>query len=138
MPSDSLKLKDFKVNGHEINFNGSLCMAFRTNKQNELIAFEGENCNEVTIDGIEYSFSDKNIEKIAFAPSLKYENEIELFLKGESTVNIPLPLGLNREPLQLEDKSGGKVKFEITDMGIQIKLNSSLSGQWLSLKMISD
>ena len=55
-------------------------MAFRTNERHELIAFEGENCKGVTLDGIDYSFSDETLEKIAFAPSLNNEKEIELFL----------------------------------------------------------
>lgn len=134
LPSDSLHLNSFKVNGHEINFSGALCMAFRKNEKNELIAFEGENCKGITIDGIDYSFSNKNLDKIAFAPSLKNENEINLFLKGNSSVNIPLPSRINMKNVKLVDTNGKNVKFKIISNGIQLEVTNKISGHWLTLK----
>ena len=39
---------------------------------------------------------------------------------------------------QLVDAKGEKVPFKITNKGIQLELNSNLSGQWLRLKTLSD
>ena len=49
LPTDTLNLANFKVNGHEVNFNGTLSMAFRINDKKELVAFKGENCRKVAI-----------------------------------------------------------------------------------------
>ena len=136
LPSDAVRLKSFKVNGHDVTFSGALCMAFRTNERHELIAFEGENCKGVTLDGTDYSFSDETLEKIAFAPSLNSEKEIELFLLGKGIVNIPLPSRIDMKSIQLVDTKGEKVKTKITNKGIQLELNSNLSGQWLRLKAL--
>jgi len=51
LPTDEIELTDFKVNGHSIDYKGRLTMAFRLDKDKELIAFDGQNCKAVTIDG---------------------------------------------------------------------------------------
>jgi len=42
LPSDGMELNGAKINGHEITYRGRLSLAFRTDKQNRLIAFMGD------------------------------------------------------------------------------------------------
>ncbi len=133
LDTDTIRLKDFKVNGNELTFNGTLTMALRTNDKDELIAFEGMNCKEVIIDGKTYVFSNENLDQIAFAPSLETDNVLELFVKGEASVSIPLPSGIDPKSVKLMDEKGKKVKHKITDEGLQLAISPKISGQWLSL-----
>ena len=124
----------FMVNGHEVTFDGTLTMAFRVNEQKELIAFEGQNCSQVEIDGQLYKFSNSPVHKIAFAPSFnKNSNEILLTVHGESKVSIPLPMGIGSKKLTLKDGGGKKVKFVRVGDAIQIDVNNKLSGKLLTI-----
>ena len=131
--SDQIILENFKVNGHTVSFEGSLTTAFRTNEKDELIAFEGENCKQVTIDGKIFRFSDEDLKKIAFAPSLEKPNEIELLVTGGTKVTIPLPSVVKTGNTMLVDGKGKKLKHKITDAGLELSINSKINGKWLRL-----
>ena len=47
LPPATLALRDFQVNGHRVNFEGELAMAFRLDGAGSLIAFAGYNCQKV-------------------------------------------------------------------------------------------
>ena len=135
IPPADINLNGFKINGHEVSFDGQLTMAFRTNEQDELIAFEGQDCREVTVDGKRYLFSDKNLGKIAFAPSLENpEREIMVYIDGQSSVNIPLPASVNAKSAKLVDDKGKKVKSKSFDGHLEIDVDSKISGKWMTLK----
>ena len=135
LPPAEIELKNFKVNGHDVSFNGTLTMAFRMNEKDELIAFEGQNCKQVKIDGKEYKFSDATLDKIAFAPSLKNsENEIMVYVEGVSSVRIPVPAKVSAGAAKLVDAKGKKVKSKLADGVLQLEVNDKISGQWLTLK----
>jgi hypothetical protein len=68
MPTDKLELKDFKVNGHSVTYDGTGAVAFRVDSQNNLIAFAGSNCREITVDGRTTTFGEKPLSLVAFAP----------------------------------------------------------------------
>jgi hypothetical protein len=134
LPPADIKLENFKINGHEVNFDGSLTMAFRTSEQEELVAFEGQECNLVEIDQKIYKFAEQTLTKIAFAPSLVNSgNEIMVYVEGISKVSIPVPANINTKA-RLVDANGKKVKSKIGDGSLNIDIDSKLSGQWLTLK----
>lgn len=134
IPSDKILLEDFKVNGHELTFDGTLTMAFRMNDKNELIAFEGQNCKQIEIDGKTYKFSDMPLDKIAFAPSLNEKaNEIFIFIQGESQVTIPIDNRISSLKIKLIDNQNKKVTFRNVENGIQFDMNGKFSGKWLTL-----
>ena len=68
MPTDKLELKDFKVNGHAVTYDGTGAVAFRVDSQSNLIAFAGSNCREITVDGRTTTFGEKPLSLVAFAP----------------------------------------------------------------------
>jgi hypothetical protein len=134
LPSSEIDIENFKVNGHELTFKGRLNMAFRMNKQNELIAFEGQNCNKVSIDGKTYQFSDKPLQKIAFSPSLDISRkEVKVFVLGDGTINIPLTGEMNSKEIKFLDGKGKKIKYKITDKEIQFEVNKLINGKWLTM-----
>jgi len=154
LPSDEISLENFKVNGHELSYEGTLTMAFRMNKQNELIAFEGENCTRVEIDGQVFEFSETPLKKIAFAPSMAIVNkhieegisaqatlieepedpkEMQIYIQGKSMVRIPLTREIASKKLRLNDAKGNKVKFKKSGDWIRIDMSDQPGRAWLSL-----
>ncbi|SOE23192.1 hypothetical protein SAMN06298216_3586 [Spirosomataceae bacterium TFI 002] len=134
LPSNEIKLSDFKVNGHQVDFQGRLTMAFRVNENKELLAFEGEECDAIKIDGKIYQFSETPLTKIAFAPSLgKSKNELMVFVEGKGKVSIPLNMS-KYSGMKLKDEKGSEIKFKKSDGSIQIELDNKSNGKWLSLK----
>jgi len=134
MPSDDIELSDFKVNRHEVDFQGRLSMAFRLNEKNELIAFDGEQCTGINIDGKQYRFSESPLKKIAFAPSLdKSKNELMIFVEGSGTVSIPLNTSTH-SGMKLQDEKGKRIKYKISDGSIKFQLDKRSNGKWLILK----
>ena len=61
LPSAELKFEKFAVAGHTVEYNGSLTVAFRVNQANQLLAFYGRNCRQITIDGHRHVFADKEL-----------------------------------------------------------------------------
>ena len=84
-------------------------------------------------DGISYEFSDKLLEKIAFAPSLDNENELMIYIEGESTVSIPLPSERIDRISGLQNETGKRVKYRIENNSLQLELDKKSNSQWLSL-----
>jgi hypothetical protein len=131
LDSDTISLKNFRVNGHEIDYEGNLTMAFRTNEKQELIAFDGENCMEVRIDGKTFTFSENPIKHVAFAPSRVKSKTLEIMVEGSASVHIPLPSGIDTKSAKLVDEMGKKVKHKVIDNTLQLDMNDKINGQWL-------
>lgn len=136
IPSADLELENFKVNGHDITFNGRLTMAFRVNTEKELIAFEGQNCTQCSIDGVTYKFSESPLKKIAFAPSfVENANEIRVFVNGLGNVSIPLSGKINQKKVTLLDEKGKLIKQTISNNAIAFNVDQSIDGKWLTIKI---
>ena len=135
LPPADIKLADFMINGHKLSFEGQLTMAFRINDMGELVAFEGKDCREVTVDGRHYQFSEGNLEKIAFAPALENtEQEIKIYVEGSGAVEIPVPEKVDVRHARLVDARGKKVKGKLADSTVHLEVDEGISGQWLTLK----
>ncbi len=135
LPVDTIELAGFRVNGHEVSYNGRLTMAFRMNDRKELIAFEGENCKEVTIDGRKYQFADSPLQKIAFAPSLdESKKELKVLVRGKGTVSIPLTEKMNPQKLRMVGNQGKSIHFKITNNSIQFDADQLAAGKWMTIQ----
>jgi hypothetical protein len=136
LPSADIKLKNFKVNGHEITYDGRLTMAFRLNTAKELIAFEGQNCNQFQLDGKTYKFSESLLKKIVFAPSMDtLKNEIKVFVSGPGSVQIPLAGQINSKKIDLFDEHEKHVSHVVLDNSIRFDVTNLLDGKWLTIRI---
>lgn len=68
LPSNEISLKDFKVNGHTVSYDGAGSVAFRVNEKGDLIAFAGSWSKSITIDGREFIFAESPAQQIAWSP----------------------------------------------------------------------
>lgn len=94
LPPDSLELKSFKVNGHEINLEANLIFAFNIDLKGNLISFEGNDCNQAEIDHKKYKFCENKFPKIAWTnaskeESVKYGAFMKAFIIGNGTITLP-------------------------------------------------
>jgi hypothetical protein len=93
-PSDDLKLHDFKVNGHSVSFDGTGALAFRVDDRGSLIAFAGQSCRQITIDGRTTIFADSPLPLVSFAPVAPQRRLpggaiCEILVHGTGTVRLP-------------------------------------------------
>jgi len=56
LPSRRVTLRDFRVNGHTVTYDGVGAVAFRVNDRGALVAFTGSGANSITVDGRETVF----------------------------------------------------------------------------------
>lgn len=140
LPSDEIDLKDFKVNGHEITFNGRLILAFNTDQQKNLIAFEGHGCNKITIDNKTTTFADQKQEYIAWAPippdrQIQNRAFFQIFVKGSGEISIPFMT--NRKKIKIFAQGerigsmGIEIPFNIENGNIKIKVTEDNFNRWL-------
>ena len=134
LPSDEISLEDFKVNGHSVTYEGNLSVAFRMNDQNELLAFDGENCKQVEINGEVYVFADTPLRKLAFAPSLtEGKEEVLIYAQGNTELSIPLTEEVADKKLKLTDARGKKIKFNKSATAIRFDLDDIPGGGLITL-----
>ncbi|MDR1368760.1 MAG: hypothetical protein LBJ72_01350, partial [Dysgonamonadaceae bacterium] len=129
MPSDRLDIRDLKINGHNISYDGKMNVAFRTDNAGKLIAFNGDECTGITIDGINYKFSDNPV-KIAYVPQDKNLKTYTLQLLGEGKVTLPLPAAVTSAIVKY-----GKTTIASTlkDGNLILNIDNKLSGKWLDI-----
>ncbi len=97
LPSDRLELKDFKVDGHAVDFAGTQLLTFRVDDKGNLLGFAGHGMDRITVDGKTTVFADGVVPYLMFAPVPKQrqvENGaiFEISVHGSGAVRIPWTL----------------------------------------------
>ena len=111
-PSDAIQLDRVQVNGHLVSYSGTGAMAFRVDSRGRLLAFAGEQCKQVTVDGRKFMLADKPLKQFAFGPvdpARRTDAAVlaQVRVEGTGTVRIPadgLPKNLQ---LVLEGPTSG-------------------------------
>lgn len=67
-PSEAIALDNFLVAGHRVRYAGRHAVAFRADAGKRLIAFAGQGCRSIAVDGVETVFADREMEEVAWAP----------------------------------------------------------------------
>lgn len=130
LPSDRISLREAKIDGHDVSYDGRLSVAFRTDADRRLVAFVGRDCNEITLDGTTYRFADAPLGMLAFAPSPGDAQTYRVQVTGQGRVTLPvLPAG---EKTVVRDGKK-KVKSETADGQLVLDIDPSLSGRWLTV-----
>ncbi|MBP7431536.1 MAG: hypothetical protein KBC05_19025 [Candidatus Hydrogenedentes bacterium] len=140
LPDDTIALESFKVNGHEVWYQGKQAMAFRVNERGDLIAFAGSQANEVTVDGRRFVFADAPFAQVAWAPvspdrRLEGGALLQIMAHGEGTLRIPkgdLPDNLAVITEGPTPGSRGHDVLSCWEAGaLAIKVTGKESGRWL-------
>ena len=142
LPPDTLNLKNFKVNGHDITFKGSLICAFNVATDGNLISFEGHNCNKTEIDNKSYNFGKQKFATVVWTnasqeESQKYGAYKKILIKGNGAITLPVNTTghkinagkIRKDKMNSIDLSDLKVnKTDIT-----FRVTPEISGKWIYL-----
>jgi len=132
MPSDTMILSKMDVNGHRLDYNGKLLLAFRTNPADKLIAFEGHSCKEITVDKIHYEFAKKTFGTIIFAPNNDQEGTYYAILEGEGKVLLPIPFS-NGSKLDIRTPDNKNIPCRIINGQVELNITPEISGKRLRI-----
>lgn len=103
-------------------------MGFRTDGK-RLIAFSGQKCNSITIDGTHYQFADAPVD-LTFSPVSSDLSHFQMFVSGEGLVSIPLPEFVQKVDVRF---NGKKIFFSYMDHQLILKIDPIYSGQQLDI-----
>ena len=103
LPSDTITLKDARINGHRITYTGRLAMAFNI-KDNRLCAFYGQKCNGITADGKSYRFAGRQLDNITFGPVNGSGTHYRLYASGAGEISIPAPPTAKKASAKIDGK----------------------------------
>jgi len=134
MPSDTMILNEIKVYGHQLSYHGKLILTFLTNSANQLIAFEGHTCKELTLDGIRYEFAQKPFETISFYPENDQAKTYYVILKGDGKVILPIPFASGNK-LKISTPDRRKVSYHLVNSQIELNVTPEISGKRLRLEI---
>lgn len=138
--SDEIHLKDYKIAGHIIDYDGAHAVIFRVDAQGSLVAFSGMDANAITIDGKQFVFADKPIDAIAWAPVEPKRRIdpglcIQILVSGVGTVRIPAPWLPANLRLYAEGRSAGSrgeaVDSRISGGVLTFVASRKNSGRWI-------
>lgn len=140
LPPADLKLRDFRVNGHTVTYDGVGAMAFRLNDRGDLIAFAGSGCKQITIDGMTTAFAESDIPQLAWAPVPENRRSsantvVQLMAHGTGKLRIPA-VGLPEAvELAVEGATPGSrgetVPCEREQDALVFEVTQGVSGRWL-------
>jgi hypothetical protein len=117
-PSDKIELNDFRVNGHTVTYAGAGAVAFRTDADGRLIAFAGNQCAQIAIDGSLTVFASQPVGAICWAP-LSGERRVEkgavlvVLAGGTAEVRIPAPELTGKVKLYTQGATPGSLGAEV-------------------------
>ena len=131
LPSDSLELVDFQVNGNRINYSGRMNMAYRLDKDGRLTAFLGKGCKDITIDGTRYDLASTAAD-VFFAPTAGDPMVYEAQITGAAEVSLPLPSKAKKAQVLC---GGNVVPSKVSKGVLMFIVSPELSGQRLRINL---
>lgn len=136
LPTDEIRLNDFKVNGHSVTFTGRLITAFNTDAGGRLVSFEGHQCRQMTVDGKSFVFSSEDQPEIAFTQATPAEKAsmkavVKVFVNGKGKISIPVPAGISKVKgiYAGEGKKAG-IPFTLKEGMVTLDFSSTNAGKW--------
>jgi hypothetical protein len=130
LPSAAIELRNLRVNGHRVTYDGELAVAFRLDAAGSLAAFAGYKCGKIAVDGREFAFASAPMALAAWAPVLPQRRvpggaTMEIWVQGEADMTVPLPAGATRGDLYFQGARlgsfGEKVACECAGGALRFK-----------------
>lgn len=161
LPDDnSIRLDGLAVAGQKVVYNGSHCVAWKRDSGGKLVAFAGQDANQITLDGKVYRWSDGPVD-LAWHPLSNQDTTgdgtvplYRLWCGSHKTVRLPLGLpdasrlevwmgayvpagrfpkraeGIVRTPVGFADH---RVEFTVEDGDLVVDVSEEISEHWLYL-----
>ena len=130
MPSDALDITDLCVNGHRISYKGKCNVAFNTDEDGRLMAFNGRESAAITVDGTEYVFADRPV-SLCYGPSNGDKTHFRVWTDRACSVTLPLPAGAKKVTVKAGKKT---VKaLSLADGCLQGAIGDGEARHWLDV-----
>lgn len=97
VPTHLLDLSDYHANGHIVSYQGSFTMTLLPGKDGEVLAFSGNECQSITLDGKTTTFAEAPIDHIIWAlvpEERRVSSGAELLINAQGTARLTLPRSL--------------------------------------------
>lgn len=130
LPSDQIDLKQAKINGHEVSYTGRLSLGFRVDGE-QLVAFSGQQCKDIVLDGIHYEFADTPV-NLTFSPVNDDMSHYQMYVSGKGKVSIPLPASVKKADVRF---NGKKISSSLVNHQLILDIAPAYSGKRLDIRM---
>ena len=130
LPSDRIVLQKAAINGHEVSYEGRLSLGFRTEKD-RLVAFSGQQCCEVTLDGTHYQFAGQPV-NLTFSPVGDDKSLYRLYASGAEEICIPLPLQVKKADVRF---NGKRIAGKLAGHTLVVKITPEYAGKRLDIHL---
>ena len=133
-PTDSIRVQNEYINGHQVTYEGRLMVGFNT-ENNRLIAFLGQRCKGITLDGKSYHFAAAPLSSISFGPLLGDKNHYQVFADGQQEIMIPLPSLVKSVNVSCEDE---KIPAILEGNNVKISMPKKFYGHAVDIFISGD
>jgi hypothetical protein len=140
LPPDTISLKEFRVNGHTVSYDGNQIVAFRVNTDGQLSGFCGHNTAGINVNGQTYVFADKPIPSLMFTP-VPEARRVANGAVGEINVNatgkVRIPFYETQSPVKIftqgstPGSKGEEVPFQREDNALVLDVTPDIAGRLL-------
>ena len=140
LPPDTISLKDFRVNGHTVRYEGNQILAFRVNSAGQLIGFCGHNTAGLSVNGQTYVFAETPMPTLLFTPVpeiRRVANGAVLELIVHATGKVRVPFYETQAPVQIftqgstPGSKGREVPFQREENALVLDVTPDFAGQLL-------
>lgn len=129
MPSDMLDIQDLKVNGHSLTYSGKRRVAFNTDAEGRLNAFNGRESQSVTVDGITYDFADAPV-NLCFGKT--GDKTYKVCVWGKANIKVPMASGAKKVTVK---QGKNTLKGFALEDGDLVFNSEAVSGRWLEVTL---
>lgn len=139
LPSDAIRVSNFRANGHTVSYEGKGAMAFRV-QNGALTAFAGGESKEITVDGRRTVFADQPLDEIGWAPvaeQRRVPGGAVLMIQARGSGPVRIPAAGSSGPVLLfaegaaPGSRGAAVAGQVAQGVVSFTLTRELSGRWI-------
>lgn len=140
LPSNELKLENFKIHGREVSYEGVNAMTFRCDDDGRLAAFAGMNTRAITVDGLTTEFANRPMRLVAWAP-LREDRKVPqgatriLYYIGAGELRLPLDPSVVSAEVYAEGRTpgsrGDQLQAQVEDGSLIIKADAPHQHRWI-------
>ncbi len=140
LPSRALDLRDFRVAGHTVTYDGVGAMAFRVDAHGTLCAFAGSGATAIVVDGRETVFAAQRGAEVAWAPvppARRVPGGALLQIMAKSTGRFHVPVTGLPDDLELlvegpaPGSRGGEVSSQREGGMLVFTVTGETAGRWI-------
>lgn len=140
LPPENLNVVERRIAGHTLSYSGVGAVSVRPGVNGSLLAFAGQQCTGVTLDGVTTSFAEQPLAQVCFAPVPESRRVpggavYQLLVAGGGAVHVPAagvsgPVKAFAEG-GMPGAKGAEVPVTLADGVLSLSITPEISGRWI-------